>query len=321
MFFFMCFMTMILPGKTLSLKTNDLYMIYGVVPYHDHLLIPHMGPRGNHFHSYDKEGNWTYVFGQSGEGPDGFSIALMPSFNNRLSQWLILDLYRNQLKTFDTEGRLIATKSIPSGLHFAQEGKAIGTERGYVFLADAYADQWLLVETDFDMNIQRKAHKVFDDRVPYLDSQSYKGFLLETEAGYVVLESLVSGWTVYDKMLKEVEQVKTMLPHWRTPDVEVISKLRLDDFRMERHFELHSEIKFAQVIDQTLVLGIRSPGRSDYTYAGFKLNGSRVGELFHTAQELVGSTDHEAIFSDSDAEHMEITLVPLHDLLKTQGQE
>lgn len=299
------------PQTELKLETHDFYPIYGVVPYNDSFLVPHLGIRANHFHSFSKEGKWQNVFGQTGQGPGDFDGALMPNFDQENQQWLIIDLFRSQMKTFDIDGKYIKTQDMPPGLHFAEEGILSKTEQGFIFLTDSYKEEFLLVATDKKLNIQKVAHRVFDLRVPELDSQAYRGFLLEHEGRLFVLESLRPGWTIYDKKLNKINEVKIKIPYWQQADLDEVKQISYEDFKLEHHFDLYSEIRFAKIVSGKMLLGVRRPEKAGYTYYTFELSGVANGDPFDTTHQLIGATEDEAIFTDPDADDMSVFFVPV----------
>ncbi len=299
------------PQAELKLETNDFYPIYGVVPYNNSFLVPHLGIRANHFHSFSKEGKWQNVFGQTGQGPGDFDGALMPNFDEIGQQWYIIDLFRSQMKTFDINGKYIKTQNIPPGLHFAEEGVLSKTKHGFIFLTDLYKEEFLLVETDENLNIKKVAHRVFDPRVPALDSQAYRGFLLEYEGRLFVLESLSPSWTIYDKSLNKIKEVRIKIPYWEQADLDEVKQISYEDFKLEHHFDLYSEIRYAQIVAGKMLLGVRRPEKTGYTYYTFELSGTSTSDPFDSTRQLIGATEDKAIFTDPDSDYMSVFFIPV----------
>ncbi len=304
------------PGRKVALETHDFYPVFAVVPFHDQLMIPHFGLRGNFFHSYDMNGKWQGVFGQSGQGPSDFGLGMIPNFNEKEQTWLVADLVRNSLKVLDYDGRFRGTINFPDGV-YPEDGTLLPSDQGFIVLVDAFQDRDVLVKTDRHFKVVKSTGSVFDPRVVFLFDAFYKTQMLVCSNGdLVLLESLVPGWRVYDQDLNLKREVKVRVPKWRSFDLEKVKGLSEHDWLMERWHQLGSEIVAARLVGERLLLGTRHPGSEAYDYLAFSLTGEKVAGSFTSSHLLVGAVGDQAIFTNPDAEDMALYLVGLEALLK-----
>lgn len=304
------------PGRKVVLETHDFYPIFAVVPFHDQLMVPHFGLRGNFFHSYDTDGKWQAVFGQSGQGPSDFGLGMIPNFNEKEQTWLVADLIRNSLKVLDFEGHFRETVEFPDGV-YPEDGTLLPINGGFIVLVDAFQDRDVLIKTDHRFQVVKSTGSVFDPRVVFLFDAVYKTQMLVRPTGdLVLLESLVPGWRVYDQDLNLKREVKVRLPKWRSLDLDQVKHFTEQDWLMERWHELGSEIVAARLVGDKLLLGTRHPGSEAFDYVAFTLSGERIPGSYSTAHLLVGAIDDQAIFTNPDAEDMALYFIGLDELLK-----